>query len=280
MDEMTVEQARRQLETLLGSGEMEILAVRAQAVAKQQEASALLDQVDRMEHVAALGAALESAHGEVAQTAARADRLAEAAKTALTNERAAQDRLTEAVEHARHAAEAEEVARLEDAAPAVQTDTLLRLNAAREVEARRQQIADRATAAREATDAEVTEARGAVSRARATAKAAQERLDNADQDIPVSAATLLIDWAARLLRHTSGTARLTDSQLSVLRPIIDEFAGNLGLRDRYRAEGRDQLDREIKQRQESMYLPKPGHPLRPASSGQTFMPVVPPLNGR
>ncbi|SEO01554.1 prolipoprotein diacylglyceryl transferase [Actinacidiphila rubida] len=254
--------------------------LRAAAVVKQKEASDLLDQADLLDHEASLRGAVEEAHERLAAAMTAVDPASDAVKTALVDERAAEDRLAEAVEHERQAAEAEEVARLEDADPAVQTDTIIRLNAAREVTARRRAVVENARGVRQNAQTVLALAHEAVKSTRSDAKAAQDALSNADATVTVSDATILIDWARRLSNHTSGAAPLTDDRLAAVEGAVDGFARTLGLDRKYVRQGREKLQTEILDARKERLLPKPGHSLRPADAGQIFMPVQPPLSGR
>jgi hypothetical protein len=109
----------------------------------------------------------------------------------------------------------------------------------------------------------------------ATARA-EERRDLAAQladnppHIPASEWTLTLDGVRRLLMGP----QLPESDRGVVTLFVRDAARKLGLDREFAHAALDKHKQEVQARANSMLLPKPGHPLRPASSGTTYVPVT------
>ncbi|MET7477641.1 hypothetical protein ABZT17_25185 [Streptomyces sp. NPDC005648] len=264
------EALRAQLVALLQSDDMEALKFRAEAIRLQGEASKLLDQADRLEFAATLRAGAAELEPPLADANAEITRLVAAVAAAVQAERSADDRSRAAADNSRLAADAERRAARDHADPATQTDLLVRARAASDVAARAQAAAEGATAHLRSVEQQLSAARQAAEKAEERLRLAGQLVDNPPA-APASAWTLALDGVRRLLMGD----QLTDSDRDLVALFVRNAALNLGLDREFARAALAQRDREVEAKASSMFLPKPGHPLRPANPGATFVPVLP-----
>ncbi|WP_405844638.1 hypothetical protein [Streptomyces sp. NBC_01518] len=263
------EAMRAQLLELLQSDDLEVLRLRTEAVAKQQEASALLDQADRIEFTAQLKHGASELEQPLVDAQAEEQRLEVALTGAVQAERDADDRSRAAADNARQATDAERRAAKDHADPATQTEALVRARAAADVATRAQAAHEGATAQRRSIEGQLAAARQATARAEERRDLAAQLADNPPR-VPASAWTLTLDGVRRLLMGP----QMPDSDRGVVTLFVRDAARKLGLDREFANAALAEREREVQARANSMLLPKPGHPLRPASSGTTYVPVT------
>ncbi|MEV7150484.1 hypothetical protein AB0O05_28775 [Streptomyces sp. NPDC093084] len=269
MDTIPAE-VRRQLADLLQSDDMEALKLRAEAISLQTRAAELLDQADGLEFMAQLKQGAAQLEQPLADARAEEQRWEAALTSAIQAERDADDRSRAAAENARLAVDAERRAARDHADPATQTDLLVRARAAADV-------ASRAKAGHEGATTHLRSVESQLAAARQATASAEERLELAGQTVarppaaPASAWTLVLDGFRRLLLG----AELTSSDRALVKLFVRHAALKLGLDREFAREALDKHEQEVRARADSMLMPKPGHPLRPANPGTTFVPVLP-----
>jgi hypothetical protein len=253
----------------LQSADFHVLKLRSEALALQQQAAQLLDQADRVEHVAELRAIAE-------QATARADRLTEvvddaerALAVAIKNERAADDRFRAAADNHRRVAEQERAAQRDHADPSVQTDLLLRARAAADVEARQQAALEGAHAARLQAESVLVDTRAKLAAAEETERVALAAVKHSAA--PTSAFTAAFDG----LRRTLLGQRVDEPAAAITTELVSILANKTGVAVRIAADERRRIEAEERQRLAARVLPQPGHALRPTDPGTVFMPVPP-----
>jgi hypothetical protein len=264
------EDVRAQLLELLQSDDMEALTLRGEAVAKQQEASKLLDQADRLELTAKLRQGAAELEQPLADANAEVARLVAAVAGAVQAERDAEDRSRAAAENARQSADAEKRAAKDHADPATQTEALLRSRAAADVASRLQAAAEGATTHRRSVESQLDTARQATARAEERLELARQLADN-PPSAPASELTLTLDGVRRLLMGE----QLAESDRGFVALFVRNAARKLGLDREFAREALDKHEQEVQARANSMLLPRHGHPLRPANPGTTYVPVTP-----
>ncbi|MCX4612118.1 hypothetical protein [Streptomyces mirabilis] len=255
------DEIRQQLTEIMESDDVQVLAVRAQAIAKQREGSALFDDADRLEHTLALQSKVDKLTAALAESKTEVDRLIQAVDSAAEAEDVALKRVAKANVSAAQAEADEKLGRDAGVEPEVAIDLLMRLNAAQTVAARERSAAQKVTEARTQAQSQLTTAREVVTQARAVLAETQRQLDAADADAPVSAYTLALDWQSRLVSKQP----LTDTDRDVIRAFVRDFARMLDLDREFAREALDKHEKEVEARASSMLLPKPGHPLRPST---------------
>lgn len=263
-------QVREQVAALAESDDMGALTLRGQAAQLILQAAEKLDQADALEHHGRLKAALAACVQPRQQAHAAVEQLKQAVKNSITAERAAEDRARDAAEHHRLAVDAERQAHTTHAAPDVQTDRLLRMRAAADVAAREQAAAEGAHTVRIQAEKGLTEARAHARRMEEVEAAAAKALGNPGV-APVSGVTALTDGLRRLYQG----GRLDADAEAVARGELAKLAERTGVARQLRAEGAAQLREELSERQRNAFVPKVGHPLRPADAGQIYVPVNP-----
>ncbi|MER6329244.1 hypothetical protein ABT298_07880 [Streptomyces sp. NPDC001034] len=254
------EDVRAQLLELLKSDDMEAFKLRVEAVAKQQEASALLDQADRIDYAAKLKAAVAELEQPKEQAAQEEKRLEAALTNAIRDERDAEDRARDAAENARQAADAEKRAAKNHADAATQTEALLRARAAADVASRARATAEGATTHRRSVESQLDAARQVTVRAEERYELAAQVADNPPH-VPASEWTLTLDGVRRLLMGT----QLTESDRGIVSLFVRDASRKLGLDREFANAALAKREQEVEARANSMLLPKPGHPLRPAN---------------
>ena len=257
------EAVRAQLVELLQSDDLEVLKLRAEAVAKQQEASALLDQADRIEFTTQLRQEAAELEQPLVDAQAEEQRLLAALTDAVQAERDADDRSRAAADNARQAADAERRAAKDHADPATQTDLLVHARAAADVATRAQAAHEGATAQRRSLEAQLVASRQATAHAEERRDLAAQLADSPPH-IPASEWTLTLDGVRRLLMGP----QLPEADRGVVTLFVRDAARKLGLDREFANAALAEREREVQARANSMLLPKPGHPLRPASSGR------------
>jgi hypothetical protein len=272
---MTPDQARKQLMTLLGdtfemltnTADGQASVLRGEAAQLLLQAAAKFDEADEKEHLGRLRDAL-SAFTEPIKAAYAAIESGEVRVTeAIAAERRAEDRVREAVENHRLAVEAEQAAQRDNATSAVQTDALMRMRAAADVTARARAAAEGAKTARDQADEAVVGARRVLTALEAGQAEAAAALRNPGL-APVSDVTGLLDGVRRL----SQGGRLDGDAMNAARDGVREIAERTGVAKQLRREGANVALQELRDKQREMSLPNPGHPLRPANAGMTFVP--------
>lgn len=251
----------QRLPQALPPGTVEALALRGQAAGLQGQASALLAQADRLEHVARRQAELDQLTDALAAADREVPPLVDAVAAVKAAEREAADRVDEAAENARRAAEAEELARLDGAPPDEQTDALLRVDAARRVERRERAAAEGVTARRLSAEAVLDQARDIVRRVRAAVRDASARVEAATtEDVPPSAWTLMLD----LTRVLAGNPPLDEAGTGIAHLLIREYAIALGVDRSFTRAGKRAAEAELKEKWDRLHaLPPQDHVLPP-----------------
>jgi hypothetical protein len=269
-DGMTQQDAMQSMHNLLTTGTGPAWLKRAEALALQRAAAALLDEADQLEFVDQLRS-FAQAHAEPTAAAFAAEEAAEeAVSKAVSAERRAEDRHREALENQRKAAEAEKRAAKGRKSAEQQTEALLRARAAADVSARAQAAAEGARTAREQAEKQLAHARAAAQSAEEVQAAAYQLAQN-PPPAPTGQVTALVDG----LRRLAFGQELTPEALSTVRFLVTDLAKRLNLHYGWIAQGRDQAEGELKERAQNMVMPAKGHPLRPASSGGRAVHMLP-----
>lgn len=244
---------------LIDSDNVKALFLRGQAARRMQEAAALFDQADELEHVERLRAALRAAGPPRAAARQAVTAREQDLTAAIAAERAAQDRARAAADHQQKTVDAERQAQLGDADPAAQTDALLRARAAADVATRAQAAAEGATAARQHAEQALEQARAELARAERLEAAAAAALREPGP-AAVGAITALVDGVRRL-QH--GGRLDPDSEAVALDGVL-QLAEKTGVARRIRNTAREEFTEELRTRQSEAFMPRPGHKLRPA----------------
>jgi hypothetical protein len=199
-------------------------ALRMRAIGHQNQVGGLLAEADRLEHAAALAAEAVKADDLLADAERQVAALTDRVREAVARERAAADKLAEAAEHARQAADAVEELALAEAAPAAQTDAMVRQDKAERVAAQFRAAAERATAERNQAELVVAQAREVIRQGKARAKAAHDAVAHAAETVRPSAMTLTLDWQ----KLVTGGQHLTEGELAFIRALVEGFAQATG----------------------------------------------------
>lgn len=258
---------QQQLSELLESDDMKVLAKRAEAIAKQREASALFDEADRLEaqlatsaEIDRLSAMLPTVNEELNQCVARLDQDREA-------ERVATKRLLGVREAVREAETDEHLGREAGATPDEQIDLLARLNAAKTVEERERVSAGEARDARLNAERTVTVARQVIAAAKSALEDARQRLSAIDETTRASALTMLCDWPQRV--HEPD--KLTAEEKATAVMAVSMYAGLLGVTQQTVTAAQQNLEEELAKQRLKHIMPAEGHPYRPANpAGQVI----------
>jgi hypothetical protein len=267
------DEMRVQVATLLESDEVRILALRAEAIAKQTSASVLFDEADRMEHAVALRKAVDGLSSRTAEAARTAEELDHAVQEAAERAEAARSRADRASATLTQATADEELARKVRAEPEMLIDLLARVNAAREVASREEQAARRAADEHVQAASCATAAHQVLHTLRMELDRARSALDSADQTAPVSAFTLARDWTGRL----GDFATMQRPSQAVVRLLVAACAQATGVDREFKNIEADRIAKAEADRinNSGVFLPKPGHPLRPVNPGVRSIPVLP-----
>ncbi|MER5660417.1 hypothetical protein [Streptomyces mirabilis] len=262
------DQFRQRVTEILESDDTQIASAYGRAIAKHREASALFDEADRLMYKLALQDRIDKLTAALGESKTEVDRLVQAVDSAAEAEDVALTRVAKANASAAQAEADEKLGRDAGVEPDVAIDLLMRLKVAQTVAARERSAAQQAAEVRAQAQSQLTTAREVVTQARAVLAETQRQLDAADTDAPVSDVTLMFDWSMRL---ASDPSRYSANH-AFIRGVVRDFAQVLGLDREFAREALDEHEREVRARANSMLLPKPGHPLRPANSGMTSRP--------
>ncbi|WP_430378407.1 hypothetical protein [Streptomyces sp. B1-3] len=246
-------------------------AVRRQALQLQLTAARLLDEADRLEFRAKLRE-LAKATDEPGDAARLEEvRLVEAIEAAIQVERQAEDRVREADENHRQAAEAERDGQRGQLSASEEADLLHRTRAAADIAARRRAHAEGVKTHRESLERQLAAARQVVSERTAAEEAAYALVNNPPK-APTSTITALLDGFRRLMWGQE----LDKQGLAVVNGLVQDAAKRTGLARHLQAQAVEQRDKERANRAFERSMPAPGHPYRPANPTSPVFAVRPP----
>lgn len=257
LSDLTPQQAESALSELLDV-ELAAASLRAQALTKQQEMSALLDEADALEFrgrlrrgVGRVGEPIEGLKDDVS-------RLQSAVDEAIAFEREAEDAAREASDNHQVARDAEREAVRGRLRASEQTDALLRVRAAGDVSGRARAAHEGATAAREAAVRDLDAARRALTTTQDAYAAAQLAADG-PVTAPTSGTTALMDGWRRAMMGQPMDA----SALGIVKRGVLELARKLGVEREIKNIAKGEYEKDLAERRSAMMLPKAGHSTRP-----------------
>lgn len=258
---------------------MKVLMKRSEAARKQAEASALLDEADRMEAEAEIRGEIDELSKALPPLQEGLTRCTGELKQAQEAEGAAAKRLLKVREAVKQAESDERLGREAGATPDQQIDLLARLNAARTVEERERVASDATRVARLDAERAVAAAKDALARGQAALEDARQRLSKVNETTPISPWTMRLDW----VRRVSQRDEISPGERADMAFQAESCASVLGVLRRVEARARkmqkEETDREYLERQQRLILPPKGHELRSASPGGQVMTTRPTPGG-
>lgn len=243
----------------LNPGE-EVYRLRVKALSLHRDAAKLLDEADGIEFADKLRAAAEKLDAPREAAAKGVLDLEAALTAAITETRRAEDAVREADDEHRKVADEESRAQRTHAPAAEQTANLIKLRAATDVLTRLRAAAEGARASQVEVARRLDEARKHLVVCEQACEAARAQIEN-PPPTPMSLDTAQLDG----IRRFQHGERLDDIARADVRWRVKGLCRQLGIDKAIQKQAREELVKELHERQLGRILPPQGHQTRPSN---------------